>query len=105
MHVPHSPHRPGRACRAGGRGLPVLQRPAHRRDDGARLPRHRRRAVLLRGAPEIALAFHRALTEDDRALTRTLLDEFYGPVPGYAVSLIRAGVTHRGLDVGGVRAT
>lgn len=62
-------------------------------------------------APEIALAFHRALTQDDKALTRRLLDEFYGPlvqlrdeVPGHAVSLIKAGGTLRGLDVGGVRA-
>ncbi|UUU20091.1 5-dehydro-4-deoxyglucarate dehydratase [Streptomyces sp. DSM 40750] len=62
-------------------------------------------------APEIALAFHRALAEGDEALVGTLLDEFYGPlvelrdeVPGYAVALIKAGVTLRGLDVGGVRA-
>lgn len=62
-------------------------------------------------APEIALAFHRALAEGDEALLSTLLDEFYGPlvalrdeVPGYAVSLVKAGVTLRGLDVGGVRA-
>ncbi|MCH5676303.1 5-dehydro-4-deoxyglucarate dehydratase [Streptomyces gilvus] len=62
-------------------------------------------------APEIALAFHRALTEGDETLVTTLLDEFYGPlvqlrdeVPGYAVALIKAGVTVRGLDVGGVRA-
>ncbi|WP_327715047.1 5-dehydro-4-deoxyglucarate dehydratase [Streptomyces sp. NBC_00490] len=62
-------------------------------------------------APEIALAFHRALGEGDEALLSTLLDEFYGPlvalrdeVPGYAVSLVKAGVTLRGLDVGGVRA-
>ena len=62
-------------------------------------------------APEIALAFHRALAEDDEALVSRLLDEFYGPlvalrdeVPGYAVSLVKAGVTLRGLDVGGVRA-
>ncbi|MFD9980467.1 5-dehydro-4-deoxyglucarate dehydratase [Streptomyces massasporeus] len=62
-------------------------------------------------APEIALAFHRALAEDDDALISRLLDEFYGPlvalrdeVPGYAVSLVKAGVTLRGLDVGGVRA-
>ncbi|MGW0707476.1 5-dehydro-4-deoxyglucarate dehydratase [Streptomyces sp. NPDC002643] len=62
-------------------------------------------------APEIALAFHRALAEGDGTLVDTLLDEFYGPLvelrdemPGYAVSLIKAGVTLRGLDVGGVRA-
>jgi 5-dehydro-4-deoxyglucarate dehydratase len=62
-------------------------------------------------APEIALAFHRALGAGDEALVDPLLDEFYGPlvelrdeVPGYAVSLIKAGVTLRGLDVGGVRA-
>ncbi|QWB27387.1 MULTISPECIES: 5-dehydro-4-deoxyglucarate dehydratase [Streptomyces] len=62
-------------------------------------------------APEIALAFHRALAENDDALVNRLLDEFYGPlvalrdeVPGYAVSLVKAGVTLRGLDVGGVRA-
>ncbi|WP_128430132.1 5-dehydro-4-deoxyglucarate dehydratase [Streptomyces cyaneus] len=62
-------------------------------------------------APEIALAFHRALAEGDEATVGTLLDEFYGPlvelrdeVPGYAVALVKAGVTLRGLDVGGVRA-
>jgi 5-dehydro-4-deoxyglucarate dehydratase len=62
-------------------------------------------------APEIALAFHRALAEGDEALVGRLLDEFYGPlvalrdeVPGYAVALVKAGVTLRGLDVGGVRA-
>jgi 5-dehydro-4-deoxyglucarate dehydratase len=62
-------------------------------------------------APEIALAFHRALAGGDEALVSRLLDEFYGPlvalrdeVPGYAVSLVKAGVTLRGLDVGGVRA-
>ena len=62
-------------------------------------------------APEIALAFHRALAEGDEALVSRLIDEFYGPlvalrdeVPGYAVSLVKAGVTLRGLDVGGVRA-
>ncbi|MEV3970619.1 5-dehydro-4-deoxyglucarate dehydratase [Streptomyces sp. NPDC050698] len=62
-------------------------------------------------APEIALAFHRALAEGDDALVSRLLDEFYGPlvalrdeVPGYAVSLVKAGVTLRGPDVGGVRA-
>ncbi|MFI7019143.1 5-dehydro-4-deoxyglucarate dehydratase [Streptomyces sp. NPDC050164] len=62
-------------------------------------------------APEIALAFHRALAVGDEALVSRLLYEFYGPlvalrdeVPGYAVSLVKAGVTLRGLDAGGVRA-
>ncbi|MET8081894.1 5-dehydro-4-deoxyglucarate dehydratase [Streptomyces sp. NPDC005303] len=62
-------------------------------------------------APEIALAFHRALAAGDRPLLDTLLDEFYGPlvqlrdeVPGYAVALVKTGVALRGLDVGGVRA-
>ncbi|PWG10762.1 5-dehydro-4-deoxyglucarate dehydratase [Streptomyces sp. V2] len=62
-------------------------------------------------APEIALAFHRALAEGDTGLVDTLLDEFYAPlvalrdeVPGYAVALVKAGVKLRGLDVGGVRA-
>ncbi|MGN9758638.1 5-dehydro-4-deoxyglucarate dehydratase [Streptomyces sp. SD31] len=62
-------------------------------------------------APEIALAFHRALADGDEVTVSRLLDEFYGPlvqlrdeVPGYAVALVKAGVTLRGLDVGGVRA-
>jgi 5-dehydro-4-deoxyglucarate dehydratase len=62
-------------------------------------------------APEIALAFHQALADNHEALLHTLLDEFYGPLvalrdeaPGYAVALVKAGVTLRGLDVGGVRA-
>ncbi|MEU7985907.1 5-dehydro-4-deoxyglucarate dehydratase [Streptosporangium canum] len=53
-------------------------------------------------APEIATAY---LNGDER-----LIKEFYAPlvrlrgkVPGYAVSLVKAGVRHRGLDVGGVR--
>ncbi|RSN12948.1 5-dehydro-4-deoxyglucarate dehydratase [Nonomuraea sp. WAC 01424] len=62
-------------------------------------------------APEIALAFHKAVTSGDDALVRRLLTGFYLPlvelrdlVPGYAVSLVKAGVRLRGLDVGGVRA-
>ncbi|WP_046728649.1 5-dehydro-4-deoxyglucarate dehydratase [Streptomyces humi] len=62
-------------------------------------------------APEIAVAFHRALEDGDSPLVRTLLDEFYGPlvrlrdeVPGYAVALVKAGVALRGPAVGGVRA-
>ncbi|MBJ6638177.1 5-dehydro-4-deoxyglucarate dehydratase [Streptomyces sp. DHE7-1] len=61
-------------------------------------------------APEIALAFHRALRSDDDATVRRLLDGFYRPFVelrdqgrGYAVSLVKAGVRLRGLDVGEVR--
>lgn len=62
-------------------------------------------------APEIALAFHKAVTGDDEVLAQRLLTDFYLPlvelrdrVPGYAVSLVKAGVRLRGLEVGGVRA-
>ncbi|MEU6401960.1 5-dehydro-4-deoxyglucarate dehydratase [Streptomyces sp. NPDC046985] len=61
-------------------------------------------------APEIALAFHRALREGDDAAAHRLLDGFYRPFgelraqgAGYAVSLVKAGVRLRGLDVGEVR--
>ncbi|MFD7920242.1 5-dehydro-4-deoxyglucarate dehydratase [Streptomyces sp. NPDC059740] len=62
-------------------------------------------------APEIATAFHRALTGGDDATVVRLLDGFYRPLVelrnrgrGYAVSLVKAGVRMRGLDVGGVRS-
>ncbi|MEO3754396.1 5-dehydro-4-deoxyglucarate dehydratase [Streptomyces sp. B6B3] len=62
-------------------------------------------------APEIALAFHRAVGAGDEDTAALLLDEFYVPLvalrnerPGYAVSLVKAGVRLRGLPVGGVRA-
>ncbi|MES4907338.1 MULTISPECIES: 5-dehydro-4-deoxyglucarate dehydratase [unclassified Streptomyces] len=61
-------------------------------------------------APEIALAFHKALTTGDDATVNALLDGFYRPLVelrnqgrGYAVSLVKAGVRMRGLDVGEVR--
>lgn len=61
-------------------------------------------------APEIALAFHRALTDGDRDTAHRLLDGFYRPLVelralgrGYAVSLVKAAVRMRGLDVGEVR--
>jgi 5-dehydro-4-deoxyglucarate dehydratase len=61
-------------------------------------------------APEIALAFHRALGTGDDATVRRLLDGFYRPFVelraqgrGYAVALVKAGVRLRGLDVGEVR--
>ncbi|SDN76697.1 5-dehydro-4-deoxyglucarate dehydratase [Actinacidiphila guanduensis] len=61
-------------------------------------------------SPEIALAFHAALTTGDDATANRLLDGFYRPLVnlrnqgrGYAVSLVKAGVRLRGLDVGPVR--
>ncbi|MCK8432558.1 5-dehydro-4-deoxyglucarate dehydratase [Streptomyces sp. D2-8] len=61
-------------------------------------------------APEIALAFHRALRTGDDATVEKLLDGFYRPFVdlraqgrGYAVALVKAGVRLRGLDVGEVR--
>ncbi len=62
-------------------------------------------------APELALAFYEALERDDEKLVAALLREFFHPlvrlrdtVPGYAVSLIKAGVTMEGIDAGPVRA-
>jgi 5-dehydro-4-deoxyglucarate dehydratase len=61
-------------------------------------------------APEIATAFHRAITTGDVATSTWLLTGFYHPlvavrrrVPGYAVSLVKAMVRVRGLDAGPVR--
>ncbi|RAJ65656.1 5-dehydro-4-deoxyglucarate dehydratase [Streptomyces sp. Amel2xB2] len=60
--------------------------------------------------PEVALAFRRALTGGDDARVARLLDGFFRPLVelrdkgrGYAVSLVKAGVRLRGLDVGEVR--
>ncbi|WP_329611594.1 5-dehydro-4-deoxyglucarate dehydratase [Kitasatospora herbaricolor] len=61
-------------------------------------------------APEISLAFYEAVTTGNAELADRLLGEFFNPlvelrdlVPGYAVSLVKAAVTMRGPDVGGVR--
>ncbi|GGT66045.1 5-dehydro-4-deoxyglucarate dehydratase [Streptomyces lateritius] len=61
-------------------------------------------------APDIALAFHRALTSGDDATVNRLIDGFYRPLVelrakgrGYAVSLVKAAVRMGGLDVGEVR--
>jgi len=61
-------------------------------------------------APEIALAFHQAINTGADATVQRLLDGFYRPLVelrakgrGYAVSLVKAGVRLRGLDVGEVR--
>lgn len=60
--------------------------------------------------PEVATAFLTAFERDDEARLELLLREFYLPlvalrdrVPGYAVSLVKAGVERRGLPCGGVR--
>ncbi|NDZ92763.1 5-dehydro-4-deoxyglucarate dehydratase [Streptomyces sp. SID6673] len=62
-------------------------------------------------APELALAFYNSLENDNTELTDALLRDFFHPlvrlrnkVPGYAVSLVKHGVTMEGLDAGPVRA-
>ncbi len=62
-------------------------------------------------APGIANAFYRAYRAEDAAAQRRLLDDFYAPLvalrdetPGFAVSLIKAGLRLRGMPVGSVRA-
>jgi 5-dehydro-4-deoxyglucarate dehydratase len=61
-------------------------------------------------APELALAFYEGLERGDDDLVAALLRDFFHPlvrlrdtVPGYAVSLIKAGVTMEGIDAGPVR--
>jgi 5-dehydro-4-deoxyglucarate dehydratase len=61
-------------------------------------------------SPEIALTYHRASSDGDEETVATLLRDFYQPfgrlrdrVPGYPVSLVKAGVGLRGFDMGGVR--
>lgn len=62
-------------------------------------------------APEVSVAFYRALSSGDSVASERLLSAFFHPlsrlrkkVPGYAVSLVKAGVRLRGLDAGSVRA-
>lgn len=61
-------------------------------------------------APELALAFYDGLERGDEALVAALLRDFFHPlvrlrdtVPGYAVSLIKAGVSMEGIAAGPVR--
>ncbi|MFE9572319.1 5-dehydro-4-deoxyglucarate dehydratase [Streptomyces sp. NPDC006692] len=61
-------------------------------------------------APDIALAFYRALDSGDDETANRLLDGFFVPLVelrnqgrGYAVSLVKAGVRLAGLEVGEVR--
>ncbi|KJC65279.1 5-dehydro-4-deoxyglucarate dehydratase [Agreia bicolorata] len=62
-------------------------------------------------APRIANAFYAAYEAEDAVEQDRLLDGFFTPlvrlrnqVPGFAVSLIKAGLRLRGLEVGSVRA-
>ncbi|HVT66162.1 MAG TPA: 5-dehydro-4-deoxyglucarate dehydratase [Trebonia sp.] len=61
-------------------------------------------------APRVALAYYDALERDDQDTLATLERAFYHPLarlrakgPGYAVSLIKAGVELAGYSAGGVR--
>lgn len=61
-------------------------------------------------APDLALAFYNALESGNQALTDALLNAFFIPlvqlrdtVAGYAVSLVKAGVTMEGVPAGPVR--
>lgn len=67
-------------------------------------------SAALAFAPEVALRFYAALHTSEQMVLERLLADFYRPlvelrntVPGYAVSLVKAGARYRGLDVGGVR--
>ncbi|MEU7696347.1 5-dehydro-4-deoxyglucarate dehydratase [Microbispora hainanensis] len=60
--------------------------------------------------PDLALACYRAIRDGRDDVANRLIEGFYRPLvdlrnegPGYAVSLIKAGVRLRGLDVGPVR--
>jgi 5-dehydro-4-deoxyglucarate dehydratase len=61
-------------------------------------------------APDLAMAFHDAYRAGDEATVNRLLDGFWRPYvelrlsgPGYAVSLVKAGVRLDGTEVGPVR--
>lgn len=61
-------------------------------------------------APDLALAFYNALESGNTQLANALLNAFFIPlvrlrdtVPGYAVSLVKAGVTMEGVPAGPVR--
>jgi 5-dehydro-4-deoxyglucarate dehydratase len=61
-------------------------------------------------APELALAFYQAMDTGNETMIESLLRSFFHPlvrlrdkVPGYAVSLIKAGVAMEGIDAGPVR--
>nr|WP_296776436.1 5-dehydro-4-deoxyglucarate dehydratase [Rhodococcus sp. (in: high G+C Gram-positive bacteria)] len=62
-------------------------------------------------APDVSLAYYRALEDENVELVEALDREFFHPLvrlrdttPGYAVALVKAGVTFGGIDAGSVRA-
>ncbi|NUW32379.1 5-dehydro-4-deoxyglucarate dehydratase [Nonomuraea sp. SMC257] len=68
-------------------------------------------SAVLAFLPEVATAFFRAFDTGDDATQELLLREFYAPLarlrqttPGYAVSLVKAGLALRGRSAGPVRA-
>ncbi|GEC06882.1 putative 5-dehydro-4-deoxyglucarate dehydratase [Streptomyces spinoverrucosus] len=61
-------------------------------------------------APDVSIAFHRAVEEGDQKRIDALQRAFFHPlvrlrqrVPGYAVALVKAGVTLEGIEAGPVR--
>ena len=61
--------------------------------------------------PDVANAYYRAYVDGDEARRMAILDGFYAPlvalrdeIPGFGVSLIKAGLRLGGLPVGSVRA-
>ncbi|MEU7858160.1 5-dehydro-4-deoxyglucarate dehydratase [Nonomuraea sp. NPDC049141] len=68
-------------------------------------------SAVLAFVPEVAVAFFEAFENGDDATQQLLLREFYAPLaelrrttPGYAVSLVKAGLDIRGRSAGPVRS-
>lgn len=68
-------------------------------------------SATLAFVPEVAVAFFEAFESGDDATQQLLLREFYAPLaelrrttPGYAVSLVKAGLDIRGRSAGPVRS-
>ncbi|MEV0384786.1 5-dehydro-4-deoxyglucarate dehydratase [Nonomuraea sp. NPDC050643] len=68
-------------------------------------------SAALAFVPEVAVAFFQAFESGDEATQELLLREFYAPLadlrtstPGYAVSLVKAGLDLRGRSAGPVRS-
>jgi 5-dehydro-4-deoxyglucarate dehydratase len=68
-------------------------------------------SAIFNFAPRTALAFHKAVHEDDEATVRRLMTDFVEPYVeirkkglGYAVSIVKAGAAIVGKSAGPVRA-